>query len=70
METATLPECSDCNAKMEPGFIPDLQTTKHVPDIWLPAPCEKTGNSFTGLTFGLGNEHIDVDRKNGIRKRR
>ena len=52
---------------MEPGFIPDLQTTKHVPDIWHPAPCEEAGSSLTGFTFGLGSEHIKVDRDQGIR---
>ena len=65
-QTKTLHVCGDCKADMEPGFIPDLQTTKHVPDIWHPAPCEKTGASFTGITFGLGKEHVNVDRKNGI----
>ena len=51
---------------MEAGFVPDLQTTKHVPDIWYPAPCEKSGSSFTGIAFGLSKEHVKVDRERGI----
>ena len=66
MSKPTLPKCLECNKAMEPGFIPDLQTTKHVPNIWHPAPCEKSGISLTGLTFGLSKEHIKVDREKGI----
>lgn len=66
MITPILPRCIDCQKEMEPGFIPDLQTTRHVPNIWHPAPCEKSGASLTGLTFGLANEHIRVDREKGI----
>lgn len=66
MSEITLPKCAVCNQEMEAGFIPDLQTTKHVPSIWHPAPCDKSGVSLTGLTFGLSKEHIKVDRKKGI----
>lgn len=66
MNKPALPECPECNKEMEAGFIPDLQTTKHVPNIWHPAPCEKSTISLTGLTFGLSKEHIKVDRDQGI----
>lgn len=64
MNESPSPKC--CSMAMEAGFIPDLQTTKHVPTQWHPAPCDKSGMSLAGLSFGLWKEHIHVDRSTGI----
>lgn len=66
MSGSPSPKCADCNETMDAGFIPDLQTTKHVPGMWHPAPCDKSGMSLAGLSFGLWKEHINVDRNKGI----
>ena len=66
MDNRVLPKCLECDREMEAGFIPDLQTTKHVPNIWHPAPCEKSRISLVSLPFGLSKEHIEVDRDQGI----
>lgn len=63
MTEANAPKCPDCDQQMDAGFIPDLQTTAYVQDIWHPAPCDKTGKVFM---FRLWKEHIKVDRNKGI----
>ena len=63
MKEPAVPKCPDCSQQMDAGFIPDIQTTKYVQNIWHPAPCDKTG---TVLSLGLWKEHIKVDREMGI----